>query len=103
MISTVTFFPCRRRGRRLEDRARLHLRDLRIRDPEAAAAVAKHRVRFDERVDQPLELVGRHLGMLGERGDLAWVWAGTREAGIEQPDRDRQPIHHFEDPSKSPR
>ena len=52
MISGCTAMPsrCTARGR-LEDRARLHLGDLRIDDAEAAAAEAEHGVELVQRLD----------------------------------------------------
>src|SRR5437899_2024016 len=46
-------------ARRLEDRARLHFGDLGICDPQPAAAMTEHRVRFDQRMNQPFELRSR--------------------------------------------
>ena len=44
---------------RLENRARLHLGDLGIRDAEAAAAVTQHWVGLAKRFDNPVQLVAR--------------------------------------------
>ncbi len=85
--------------RRLEDRLRLHLGDLGVGDAQAAAAVAQHRVRLPQGLDQLLELRRWDLGMLGEGCDLLM---GMRQElvqrRVEQPDRDGQAVHHLEDP-----
>ena len=71
------------------DRADLHLVDLRVHDPEPAAARAEHRVRLLQRADAGAHaLVGR---LLLARQELV-------QRRVEQADRDRQPGHRLEDP-----
>ena len=89
--------PPLRLDRRLEDGARLHLGDLRIRDGEPAAAKAQHGVDLMQFRGPALQLVhggpddGRDLPdfVLGMGQELV-------QRRIEQPDRDRQPAHDRE-------
>ena len=79
MISTSGASPVRslHRPRRARDRADLHLVDLRVHQPEPAAARAEHRVRLLQRADAGAHaLVGRLL--LGAAGTRA---AAGRAAG----------------------
>ena len=73
MISGVSFAPLSlmTAGRRLEDRARLHLVDFRRGDREPAAAMAKHWIGLVERrgaVVQERQVLARCLGDLGHLG-----------------------------------
>ncbi len=86
------------RGRRLEDRRRLHLVDLGIGDAEAAAAVTEHRVGLVQR-HRPLADRGevlacqlRHLGKFSFGLGQKFV-----ERRVQQADRHRQPLHDAED------
>ena len=90
MISTSGASPVRLldRERGAGDRADLHLVDLRVHEPEPAAARAEHRVRLVQRADPGAHrLVGRLL--LG-RQELV-------QRRVEQPDRHRQAGHRLED------
>ncbi len=82
----------------LEDRARLHARDLGVRDAEAAAAVAEHRVRFVQHRDPALDLRRLHAQHLGDLGDPARV---VREELVQRriqgPDGHRVRRHRHED------
>ena len=72
-----------------DDRAHLHLVDLRVEEPEPAGAPAEHRVRLVQRADplaHPLVL------LLVERGQE------LVQRPVEQADRHRQARHRLEDP-----
>ena len=71
------------------DRANLHLVDLRVGEPEPAAARPEHRVGLVERADPRAHLLARRL-LLG-RQELV-------QRRIEQPDRHREAVHRLEDP-----
>ena len=81
--------PLPHRDRRPDDRADLHLVDLRMEQPEPAAARAEHRVRLPELLD-PLAhpVIGRVLEV-GEE---------LVQRRVEEADRHRQPSHRLEDP-----
>ena len=86
-----------RLDRGLEDRARLHLGDLRIGDRKTAAAEAEHRVELGEiagAIGQPAR-IGVHRAR-----DFLDLGLGVRQEfvqrRIEQPDRDRQALHDLE-------
>ena len=93
-------------GRRLEDRADLHLEQPRDDDAEPDAAQAEHRVLLVQplhSVEQllvvPVEVVlvllqgdlDRELGVVGQE---------LVQRRVDQPDRDRQPVHRLEDPAE---
>ncbi len=86
-----------------EDRLDLHLVDLRVEDPEAAAAGAEHRVLLGDLLDareHALEVseLGALLDLraLDLGGELGEVRQELVQRRIEQPDRDRQPGHRVE-------
>ncbi len=72
-----------------DDRTHLHLVDLRVEEPEPAAARPQHRVRLAERPDPARHLL--RLGFLERRQELV-------QRRVEQADGDRQPGHGREDP-----
>ncbi len=83
----------------LEDRADLHLVNLRVGDAEPASAVAEHRVHLGELVDLLPQLDEAPSHVPRERRDLR---LGVRqelvERRIEQTDRRRHPAERAEDP-----
>ena len=93
------------RARGAEDRARLHLVDLGMDQPQPHAARAEHRVALRERahaLERVLERGG--LGRVAQPrlGDLLdeldAVGHELVQRRVEQPDGDRQPLHRLEDP-----
>ena len=74
--------------RRADDRAHLHLVDLRELQPEPAAARAEHRVRLLELLD-PFPHLLRSFFRRGQE---------LVQRRVEQPDRDRESRHRLEDP-----
>ena len=93
------------RARGAEDRARLHLVDLGMDEPEPDAARAEHRVALRERphaLERVLDRGG--LGSVAQPrlGDLLdelhAIGHELVQRRVEQPDRDRQPLHRLEDP-----
>ena len=91
------------RARRAHDRRDLHLVDLRVQDPEAAAAGAEHRIGLGEllhaleralKLGDRLRIVLARLAQLVEQVDLAWKELVQRR--VEQADRDRQTLHRLE-------
>ena len=72
-----------------DDRAHLHLVDLREHEPEAAAARAEHRVRLGERADAAPPSSATPPPRAGQE---------LVQRRVEQPDRHRQPGHRLEDP-----
>ena len=105
MISTPARPALARRARRAEDRPRLHLVDRRVQDPQPHAARAEHRVDLLQRA-HPLERalqLGQVVGLLDPRPlellpRRRAVGQELVQRRVEQPDRDRQPVHRLEDP-----
>jgi hypothetical protein len=77
------------RGGGAHDRPHLHLVDLRVEEPEPAAARPQHRIRLLQRADAPRHL--RRVGLVGGRKELV-------QGRVEQPDRHGEPRHGLEDP-----
>src|ERR1700752_1561948 len=83
--------------RGFEDRARLHLGDLRIRDRKTAAAKAEHRVELVKLSRALLELARIGLHRLRDLADFLFrMRQEFVQRGIEQPDRHRQALHDLE-------
>ena len=103
MISGITVLPrlLLHLGHGLEDRAGLHLVDLRVGDAEPHAAMAEHRVELVQLVgarldlgDVDAEILGDHLHVgLGLGQELV-------QRRIEQADGDRQAGHDLEQPDE---
>src|SRR5205085_181808 len=90
-----------RAHRRLEDGSRLHFCNLRVRNPQPAAAMAKHRVRFPKRLYDTIQVRARHIESAGKQ--LRLLTAVRKElvqGRIEQADGDRQAVHCLEDSLK---
>jgi hypothetical protein len=95
-IDCVARFPLRiERG--FKDRPRLHLVNLRIADPEPAAAMAQHGIGFRQRNRARPQFGGLRARSFRDLGDF---FIGMRnefvQRRIEQPDGDRQPLHDAE-------
>ncbi len=88
-----------RAHRRLEDRASLHLRDLRIDNAKATPAKPEHRIRLAERLDDAIELVAREAERAREAlRVLSAVREELVQRRVEQANRDGTAIHRLEDP-----
>ncbi len=84
--------------RRFHDRARLHLVDLGIGDPEAASAMTEHRVRLGERDRAGAQFRRVRARGFGDFDDLFVVVRNEFvQRRIEEPDRHRQSGHDAED------
>ena len=83
--------------RGLENRARLHFRDFRIGDGEAAAAKAEHRIEFMQFSGAVRELLRIGAHRLRHFGDFFLAMRQKFvQRRIEQPDRHRQAAHDLE-------
>ena len=86
-------------ARRLDDRTGLHLGDLRIGDPEPAAAMPEHRVELVQRLYLLLDFFHRDSHRLR---DFALSFSIVREElvqrRVQKPDRHRAGPHGAEDP-----
>src|SRR5437867_160858 len=86
---------------RLEDGARLHLGDLRIRDAEPAAAMAEHGIGFAQRFHDLRERNTAETELSREQLALfAAVWQEFVQGRVEQANRDRTAAHCLEDSFK---
>ena len=98
MISGRTLMPSFWTCGRLEDRARLHRRDLGIADAQAAATKAEHRIELVQLRDALLDARRRHADLLRQ---LLLLFRRVRqelvERRVEEADRHREALQGAED------